>query len=125
MFRAFIIFLALTASTQAQKLPFDVDALLKIARIGDPQISPDGTSVAFTAQRVDFDKNTLATHIYVVPVAGGTPRQITSAGSRNERPRWAPDSKTIAFVSDRGGTGQVWLMDPDGAHARQVTNLST
>jgi dipeptidyl aminopeptidase/acylaminoacyl peptidase len=125
MFRAFIVFLALTSSAQAQKVPFDVDALLKIARIGDPQLSPDGTSVAFTAQRVDFDKNALATHIYVVPVAGGAPKQITSAGSRNERPRWAPDSKKIAFVSDRGGAGQVWLMDPDGAHARQVTNLST
>lgn len=125
MYRALLVLLVLTASAQAQKLPFDADALLKIARIGDPQLSPDGAAVAFAVQRIDLEKNTRITHIYSVPVAGGAPRQLTSEGTRNERPRWSPDGKKIAFVSDRCGSGQVWLMDPDGSHARQVTNVST
>ena len=40
-------------------------------------------------------------------------------------PRWSPDSRRIAYISDRGGSSQIWLMDPDGGNAKQVTNLST
>jgi len=60
-----------------------------------------------------------------VPVAGGAPRMIARDGSQNERPRWSPDGKQIYFISDRGGSSQVWVMDADGSHARQITHLST
>jgi dipeptidyl aminopeptidase/acylaminoacyl peptidase len=109
----------------AQKLPFDAQAMMSLARISDPQVSPDGRLVAFASQTIDVPNNKKITQIYVVPVAGGTPIQITHAGEDNERPRWSPDSKRIAFISDRGGSAQVWLMDPDGANAKQVTNLAT
>ncbi len=109
----------------AQKQPFDAQAMMRLARISDPQLSPDGRTVAFTVQRVDLDGNTKPTHIYAVPLEGGQPRQITAEGSLNERPRWSPDSQRIAFVSDRGGAQQIWLMSADGTGARQVTNLST
>ena len=56
---------------------------------------------------------------------GGSPRRITNDGESNERPRWSPDSKSIAYISDRGGSSQIWLMNPDGIGAKQVTNLST
>ncbi|SPE39739.1 Peptidase S9, prolyl oligopeptidase active site domain protein [Candidatus Sulfopaludibacter sp. SbA3] len=61
----------------------------------------------------------------MVPLEGGTPRQITHDGDANERPRWSPDSRRIAYVSNRGGSSQIWLMDPDGGNAKQVTSLST
>jgi dipeptidyl aminopeptidase/acylaminoacyl peptidase len=109
----------------AQKAPFDVQAMLKIARISEPQLSPDGKAVAFTVQTVDLDQNTKPKQIYLVPTDGGTPRQITSQGTDNERPEWSPDSKTLAFISNRSGSAQVWIMKPDGSDARQVTNLST
>jgi dipeptidyl aminopeptidase/acylaminoacyl peptidase len=109
----------------AQKLPFDAQALLKIARISDPQLSPDGRTVAFTVQTIDLEANKKPTQIYTVPVEGGSPRQITNGGGLNERPRWAPDSKRIAFVSDRSGTPQVWIMNADGSAPTQVTRLST
>ena len=41
------------------------------------------------------------------------------------RPRWSPDSKRIAYISDRGGSSQIWMMDPDGGNAKQITRLST
>ena len=46
-------------------------------------------------------------------------------GTDNERPEWSPDSKQIVFISDRGGSVQVWIMNADGSSARQITNLST
>jgi dipeptidyl aminopeptidase/acylaminoacyl peptidase len=109
----------------AQKLPFDVQAMMQVARISDPQISPDGRSVAFTVQTVDLDGNKKPKQIYTVPVDGGSPRQITNAGVANERARWSPDSNRIAFVSDRGGSSQIWIMNADGSSATQVTRLST
>src|SRR5436309_8095833 len=109
----------------AQKLPFDAQALMKVARISDPQISPDGRIVAFTVQTIDLDTNKKPKQIYTVPVDGGIPRQITNAGGVNERARWAPDSKRIAFISDRSGSEQVWIMDADGGAPTQVTRLST
>ncbi|MGA2579755.1 MAG: S9 family peptidase, partial [Bryobacteraceae bacterium] len=124
MHRVFLALLA-AAGLFAQKLPFDAQALLDLARIGDPQVSPDGRLVAFEVQTIDVPNNKRITQIYVTPVAGGVARQITQAGQDNERPRWSPDSGHIAFVSDRGGASQIWLMDADGSNPRQVTNLST
>jgi dipeptidyl aminopeptidase/acylaminoacyl peptidase len=109
----------------AQGQNFDVPALLKLARIADPQISPDGRLVAFTVQTIDVENNRKPRHVYVVSLSGSAPRRITEAGNLNDRPRWSPDGKRLAFISDRGGSAQVWLMNPDGAGARQVTSLST
>src|ERR1700716_1548516 len=88
----------------AQKLPFDAQALMKIARIGDPQLSPDGRTVAFTVQTIDLEANQKPKQIYTVSVDGGAPRAITTAGDSNERARWSPDSKRIAFISRRSGS---------------------
>ena len=103
----------------AQKQPFTVDTLLKIARIGDPQLSPNGKQVVFTVQTVDLERNTRPTQIYIMPLEGGSPRQITQDGS-NTRPRWSADSRQIFFVSTRGGSSQIWSMDADGLGPRQI-----
>jgi dipeptidyl aminopeptidase/acylaminoacyl peptidase len=123
--RVILLALFLAAGLPAEKLPFDVKALLSLTRISDPQLSPDGHTVAFAAQTIDIESNRGNTQIYVVPVSGGAPREITHEGNANSRPRWSPDSKRLAFVSDRGGSSQIWIMDADGANAHAVTSLAT
>ncbi len=108
----------------AQK-PFDATALLKLARLSDPQLSPDGKTVAFVAETPDLDANSKPRQIHLAPLAGGAARPITTEGSLNERPRWSPDSRRLAFISNRSGSSQVWVMDADGKNTRQVTNLAT
>jgi len=123
---ALVSALVVASAGLAQKQPFLVETLLKIQRISDPALSPNGRLVAFTVQTPDLDKNTKPEQIYVVSIDGiAPPRQLTQEGSVNERPRWSPDSRQIYFVSNRGGTQQIWLMDADGSHPRQITHLAT
>ncbi len=113
------------AAVAAVKAPFTFDAMMKILRIGDPQLSPDGKLVAFTVQSVDLPNNAKPTQIYVVPVDGGAPQRLTNDGTLNTRPRWTPDSKHILFISNRSNGSQVWSMDPAGAGPKPITNLPT
>jgi dipeptidyl aminopeptidase/acylaminoacyl peptidase len=116
--------LAFAAGLYGQQQPFDVATMLRLARISEPALSPDGKTVAFTVQTVDIEQNTKPTQIYVVGLNGGFPRQITREGTDNERPRWSPDSKQIYFISNRDGSSQVWAMNPDGANARPVSHFA-
>src|SRR3954454_13724550 len=125
MRRSLCLFLTSAAMLFAQKRPFDVNALMELKRVGDPQISPDGRWVAFTVQTVDVAANKKPQQVWIMPLSGGEPRQITHDGDANQRPRWSPDSKRIAYISDRSGASQVWLMDPDAATSKQATDLST
>src|ERR1700716_298055 len=78
-----------------QKQPFTAEIMLKLARLSEPVLSPNGLLVAYTVQTVDVANNTKPSQIYIVPVTGGAPQQITRDGTKNERPRWSPDSKQI------------------------------
>lgn len=117
--------LLLVSCAFAQKTPFDAETMLRIARISQPVLSPNGRQVAFTVQTVDMQKNTKPEQIYVVGMEGGSARPLTQDGDVNERPRWSPDSRQIYYVSNRSGALQIWVMDADGSRARQVTRLST
>ena len=123
MFRLFVGLSLLAGTVWAQK-PFDLDAMLKLNRISEPQLSPDGKTIAFTVQTVDLARNTKPKQIWLVDLEGGAPRQITRDGN-NERPRWTGDSKSLFFISSRGGSAQVWRMDADGGNARQISRVST
>ena len=100
---------------------FTIEELLKVRRVGDPQVSPDGTHVAFTIGDVNWDANKVITQIYVIPVDGGSMKQLTSGASSATSPRWSPDGKRIAYVTG----GQVWTMESDGDNKDQVTKIST
>jgi dipeptidyl aminopeptidase/acylaminoacyl peptidase len=120
-----VLFCLPVAGQQPPKKPFDAYALARLVRVSDPQLSPDGSTLAFVAQRVYISDNKKESQIYTLPLAGGEPRRITLQGDSNTRPRWSPDSQRIAFVSDRSGKSQIWLMNADGSGARQVTDLAT
>jgi dipeptidyl aminopeptidase/acylaminoacyl peptidase len=106
----------------AQKKPFDTDALLKIQRIADPQLSPDGKTVAFSVTTPDVPENKSVHSVWSVPLEGGAPRKLADLA---DRPRWSGDGKRIYYVSTSGGSSQIWSMDPDGSGASQITHLST
>ena len=77
-------------------------------------ISPDGTTIAFTYKG----------DIYTVPVAGGRAMQITTNPAYDTAPVWSPDSKRIAFASDRMGSLDVYIVAKDGGEPRRLTTHS-
>src|SRR5579862_1484637 len=79
----------------AQKKPFDADALLQIQRIADPQLSPDGKTVAFAVGTPDVPNNKTLHSVWSVPLAGGEARKLADLA---DRPRWSPDGKRIFYT---------------------------
>jgi dipeptidyl aminopeptidase/acylaminoacyl peptidase len=116
-----ISLLAFVSLAVAQSGRFTIDDLLKVRRVGDPQVSPNGRRVAFTIGDVKFDDNRAVTQIYVIQLAGGETKQLTSGAGSASSPRWSPSGKKIAYVTG----GQIWVMDDDGDDKEQVTKIST
>ena len=112
----------------AAAAPMSVKDLLAIKWIRQVRLSPDGKQAAFVIRKAHRDKNKLTGHIYMVSTDGkGTLRQLTNSPAGESSPAFAPDGKTLAFVSGRaGGTGQIWLLPlSGGGEARKLTSLST
>jgi len=105
----------------AQTRTYTIEDLLKVRRVADPQISPDGTHVAFVVGDVNYEANRVVNQIYVMTLTGGQVKQLTNAQSSSSAPRWSPDGKRIAFVTG----SQVWTMESDGDNKDQVTKIST
>jgi dipeptidyl aminopeptidase/acylaminoacyl peptidase len=101
------------AAAQA-KHPFTFDDMMKLKRVGDPQVSPDGKWVIFSVVDVDLAANSKTPHIWIVPTAGGQEKEIIGDQDA-DRPRWAPDGKRFAFLSTKEGGSQVWIAEFDGA----------
>jgi Tol biopolymer transport system component len=81
-----------------------------------PTISPDG-------QRVTFSRGYGKSHnIYVVPIEGGNPEQVTFLDSFNFYPSWSPDGREIAFISAQGGKAKVWTVSARGGSLHQFQN---
>jgi dipeptidyl aminopeptidase/acylaminoacyl peptidase len=103
--------------------------LFKFTWIADPQISPDGATVAFVRVTVNEKENRYESSLFAVTSAGGdAPRRLTS-GIRDTAPRWAPDSKRLAFVRAVEKDGkvqppQIYVLAMDGGEARAVTDAA-
>jgi imidazolonepropionase-like amidohydrolase/Tol biopolymer transport system component len=74
-------------------------------------VSPDGKTIVFD----------VLGDLFVVPISGGDARALTSGLPFDSQARFSPDGAHIAFISDRSGTDNLWVMDKDGAHPRQLT----
>src|SRR6266545_4328154 len=120
LFGAALLSLAALAQT---KRPMTFDDLTAIKRVGDAQISPDGSRVAYVVTEVDENLNRGKRSVWVVSASGGPPRQLITSDKNDFSPRWSADGKWIAFLSTREGAPQIFVAGADGSNPRKVTGV--
>jgi dipeptidyl aminopeptidase/acylaminoacyl peptidase len=118
-------------NSSAQKRPFTFEDMMALKRIGDPQVSPNGRWVMFSAVDVNLQENTRKPHLWIVSTAGGDAKQITTGLTGENRGRFSPDGTSILYISDAVGGSQGWIAAFDSqsgtltGEARQLTSIST
>jgi dipeptidyl aminopeptidase/acylaminoacyl peptidase len=104
---------------------FSAEDLMRVERLSDPQVSPDGRYVVFSVRQTDIDANKSRTALWLLDLKEGKsePRRLTSGETNDTNGRWAPDSRSLYFLSTRSGSSQVWHLSAATGEARQVTRL--
>src|SRR5574337_912592 len=101
--------------------PFNAHDLVMMDRVGDPQLSPDNSTAAFTVRETDFAANKGITSVWVLPLnkPDAQPQKIMVGNG----PRWSPDGKTLYFLSDKSGSTQLWSVLAAGGAPQQASHL--
>ncbi len=107
------------------KKPFTPEDLYQLQFVEDPQISPEGSRIAFVKLSLDRLGNKYIRHIWLATLEGQKPRvrQFTFGAKSETTPRWRPDGQALAFVAARDGKPQIYLIGLDGGEARPLTSM--
>lgn len=98
-----------------------IDQSLSMKSVSGAQISPDGRYVAYSVQQTDWEDDEFVSQIWIAVTGTGVRYQLTSGKKSSTGPVWSPDSRRIAFTSDRDGKRQIYVIAPDGGEASQLT----
>ncbi|MEK6324344.1 MAG: S9 family peptidase [Acidobacteriota bacterium] len=100
-----------------------VEQSLNLRTAGGPRISPNGRYVAYQVQKSNWEENAFETEIWIAVTATDECYRLTNAKKSSTNPQWSPDSKRIAFISDRDGKRQIYMIAPNGGEAVQLTSI--
>jgi dipeptidyl aminopeptidase/acylaminoacyl peptidase len=120
----YVVLLAAASAIASSQTP-TIDQSLAMKTASAPRISPDGRFVAYQVQKANWEENSFETDIWVSMLATGERYQLTTSRKSSTDPEWSPDGKMLAFLSDREGKRQVYLISPMGGEATQITNVES
>ena len=100
------------------------EAMVNLPVVGSPEISPDGSTVAYTVREtlMEGEDSSFLTHIWVATTDGSMNRQFTRGDESASNPQFSPDGKQLAFTSSRDGESQVYKMYLSGGEAQKITS---
>jgi len=108
----------------AARHPISFDDFIGMDAVSDLQLSPNGRLAAFVVTDYSLQTNRGNSDIWIVGIGDRRPaRQLTNKPGSDSQPRWSPDSKHLAFVSDRDGSSQIYLVSPTGGEPKKVSRL--
>jgi dipeptidyl aminopeptidase/acylaminoacyl peptidase len=115
-----VLFISLIIHVHAQVIP-SFEQVMSLRGVGNPVLSPNGKQVAFTVQTTDWNDNRFDTEIWISR-DGKKPFQLTNTAKGSSTGiAFSPDGQWIAFMADRGGKTQIYVMRTEGGEARAVT----
>ncbi len=119
--------MTLSLAAQAQeKHPLTIEDVVAMDRVSDPQASPDGDVAAYVVRAYSLETNSSTSALWLVDLKkDSNPRPLTHPpeGKRDHSPRWQPGGNTLAFLSNRSGSWQIWQIPAQGGEATQWSNL--
>jgi dipeptidyl aminopeptidase/acylaminoacyl peptidase len=100
-----------------------IEQSLNFKTVSSPRISPDGRYIAYVVSEANWEDNSFQTQIWMAMTATGERYQLTHAKKSSSAPDWSPDSKRLAFLSDRESSQQIYVISPAGGEATQLTRF--
>lgn len=121
-----LLFAGLGISVEAQERePFSIEHLVRLQRVSQPALSPDGRTVAFTVRDTDMAANRGRQDIWTLDLEtkGARPVRLTTHPDSDHSAQWSSDGEYLYFLSTRSGSSQVWRIPNRRGEAEQVTDL--
>ena len=90
-----------------EKRPMTFEDMMRMKRLGETAVSPDGKWLAYSVTTVDLDNNTCTPELFVQPIAGGDAKPLTAGKPGDTGPQFSADGKRVLFISCREGGNQI------------------
>ena len=102
---------------------FDIEALEALGRVSGPAVSPDGKKVLYGVSYESVEQNKSNNELYVMNIDGSDATRLTHTPQSEGQAAWINGGKEIAFVAEKDGKPQMWVMNADGTGCRVVSRL--
>jgi len=97
--------------------------LFELRFLNSGALSPAGERVAYCVNKIDATDDKEYSTMFLLDIARGVTRQMTNGRAMDRGPRWSPDGRSLAFISDRAGLAQLYVLPVDGGEARELTQF--
>lgn len=99
------------------------EILYSFGRIGSVEVSPDKSQIIYQVTYVGIQQNKTNPELFIMNSDGTNKKQLTVTNARESNPKWISGGKKIAFLSNEGGTSQIWTINPDGSGMKKITDV--
>jgi dipeptidyl aminopeptidase/acylaminoacyl peptidase len=123
LFRSAALLLAIVGGLSAAR--FGIENIGRIVRLNDPQIAPDGKSIALVVSRANYEENRYDGDIVLIDIATHAQRVLTHDRRGLNQARWSPDGTRLAFLAAAEGKAQIFILPMSGGDAVQITKSPT